>query len=78
MTDISPSTGCGASPRSQPGRIVTSETIEIMVGDRVLHRRGRTPGVVIGLVKRREALALVAFEGQLPREVPVGALEPIR
>lgn len=58
---------------------MTSEIAEIKVGDRVRDTCGRTIGLVIGLVaKRREALALVAFEGKLPREVPVGALERIR
>lgn len=58
---------------------MNSETNEIKVGDRVRHLSGRTAGVVIGLIaKRREVLALVAFEGELPRAVPVGALQRIR
>jgi hypothetical protein len=58
---------------------MTSETTEIKVGDRVLYPCGRAAGVVIRLVtERRKALALVAFEGKLPCEVPVGELKRIR
>lgn len=58
---------------------MTSETSDIRIGDRVRHAYGHTTGVVIGLIaERREAVALVALEGKLPRELPVGALERIR
>lgn len=52
--------------------MIPAEPLPIDVGDRV--RSGRAVGLVL---HRDEACARVAFEGALPREVPIADLERV-